>query len=525
MVFSSTVFLFLFLPVVLALYFGARVELRNLILLVASLLFYSWGEAPWVMVASIGINYVFGLWIERLGQGRTAQAALALCVVVNLALIAAFKYSNFLVENLNAVLGPLGLGPVEVGRVRLPLGISFFTFHAMSYVVDIYRRQARAMRNPFDMALYISFFPQLVAGPIIRFHEIADQFRHRTVTAEGFATGVRRFVIGLAKKMLIANTVAVAADGAFSTPAGELTVGLAWLGIVCYTLQIYFDFSGYSDMAIGLGRMFGFVFPENFDYPYASTSITAFWRRWHMTLSNWFRDYLYIPLGGNRHGPVRTYANLLTVFVLCGLWHGASWTFIAWGLYHGAFLVVERVWARSFGRRAGPAGGDVQPGEPAGAVRESHGGPLAAPVRRRRLAVDASVLRPVAYAYTILAVMVGWVLFRADSFSHAMAVLRAMAGTAPGTGVEFNAQTYLTNELVLVIAAGVVGSLPWVRWLARFGGGDDATAVAGAVAGAARPVTAAVLACGGFVFLVVAFLASAAKLAAGTHNPFIYFRF
>jgi alginate O-acetyltransferase complex protein AlgI len=339
------------------------------------------------------------------------------------------------------------------------------------------------------MALYISVFPQLIAGPIIRYHEIASQFLSRRVTAEGFADGARRFVIGLGKKMLIANTVAVAADGAFSVPADRLTPGMAWLGVACYTLQIYYDFSGYSDMAIGLGRMFGFTFPENFNYPYVSASITEFWRRWHITLSNWFRDYLYIPLGGNRRGPLRTYANLLTVFFLCGLWHGASWTFVAWGLFHGTFLIVERLAARARGgATAGPA------------------------------------WRPFSHAYALAVVMVGWVFFRAESFGQANTFLRAMAGRLPASGwagYEYDPRVYLNHETVLAIAAGVVGAMPVARGLRRLA---DRLAD-GTAAAPARPLTAALVACASVVVLASVFVASSAKLAAGTHNPFIYFRF
>src|SRR4051794_11454776 len=472
MVFSSPVFLFIFLPLVLALYFAANTGLRNLILLVASLLFYSWGEAPWVMLASIGINYALGLWVERLEGRRAAWVVVALCVVVNLALIATFKYAGFLLRNVNALLALFGARPVAGGdgdlpdALHLPLGISFFTFHAMSYVIDIYRRQARAMRNPLNMALYISFFPQLIAGPIIRYHEIASQFLSRRVTAEGFADGARRFVIGLGKKMLIANTVAVAADGAFSADPDRLTPGMAWLGVVCYTLQIYYDFSGYSDMAIGLGRMFGFTFPENFNYPYVSASITEFWRRWHITLSNWFRDYLYIPLGGNRRGPLRTYANLLTVFFLCGLWHGASWTLVAWGLFHGTFLIVERLAARARG------------GAPAGPT-----------------------WRPFAHVYALAVVMVGWVFFRAESFGQATTFLRAMMGQLPAAGavgLEYDPRQYLNHETMLAILAGVVGAMPLARGIRLLA---DRLADGTAAPAPARPLLTGLVACASVVVL------------------------
>ncbi len=258
-------------------------------------------------------------------------------------MLGVFKYANFFADNVNALLQAAHVQPVAVPHVLLPIGISFFTFHAISYVIDVSRRDATAQKSPVHAALYLLLFPQLIAGPIIRYRDIADQLARRIVSIDDFAYGVRRFVIGLAKKVLIANVVAGPADKIFSLPAAELSAAHAWLGIVCYTLQIYFDFSGYSDMAIGLGRMFGFRFPENFRWPYVATSVTAFWRRWHISLSTWFRDYLYIPLGGNRVSPARRYFNLITVFFLCGLWHGASWNFVIWGLWHGAFLVIERL--------------------------------------------------------------------------------------------------------------------------------------------------------------------------------------
>src|SRR5947208_3765821 len=295
------------------------------------------------MLASIAFNYWMAIAIDRRRGDPQAPWFLAVAVGVNLVVLCVFKYANFFSDNVNALFLVLGVDPVVVPRVLLPIGISFFTFHAISYVVDVYRRDATAQKSPVHAALYLLLFPQLIAGPIIRYRDIADQLARRTVRLDDFAYGVRRFVIGLAKKVLIANVVAGPADAIFGMPAAQLSAAHAWLGIVCYTLQIYFDFSGYSDMAIGLGRMFGFRFPENFRWPYIAASVQEFWRRWHISLSTWFRDYLYVPLGGNRVPPARTYRNLVTIFFLCGLWHGASWNFVLWGLWHGAFLVVERV--------------------------------------------------------------------------------------------------------------------------------------------------------------------------------------
>ena len=309
---------------------------------------------------------------------------LGLAIAVNLVVLGVFKYANFFADNVNAVAAAIGAPPLAFPHVLLPIGISFYTFHAISYVVDVYRRDASAQKSPVHAALYLLLFPQLIAGPIIRYRYIADQLEQRVVSLDDFAVGVRRFVIGLGKKVLIANTVAAPADKIFSMPLAELTPAHAWLGIVCYTLQIYFDFSGYSDMAIGLGRMFGFHFPENFRWPYVADTVQEFWRRWHISLSSWFRDYLYVPLGGNRVSPARMYANLVTVFFLCGLWHGASWNFVIWGLFHGSFLVVERLG-------------------------------LAAAIRR--------LWRPLRHVYLLLVVMIGWVFFRADTLPSAVAFL------------------------------------------------------------------------------------------------------
>jgi alginate O-acetyltransferase complex protein AlgI len=363
---------------------------------------------------------------------------------------------------------------MTVPAFALPLGISFYTFHALSYLVDVSRRAADGQRDPAAMGLYIVFFPQLIAGPIIRYKDIADQLVHRAVTREAFALAIQRFVIGLAKKMLIANTLAGPADAIFALPTAELTVGLAWLGIVCYTLQIYFDFSGYSDMAIGLALLFGFRFPENFNYPYVARSLTEFWRRWHISLSTWFRDYVYVPLGGNRRGAARTFLNLWIVFFLCGLWHGAAWTFVAWGLYHGSFLVVERLGAGRWLER------------------------LWAPAR---------------HAYAMLAVMVGWVFFRAESLHQAAGYLAAMSGFAAGSGLEQHVGLQLNTVVALALAAGVTGSAPVLPRLGRWSEGISALNLR------------LVVEVGRIAGLVLLLVASAMLMAAGTYNPFIYFRF
>jgi alginate O-acetyltransferase complex protein AlgI len=492
--FTEPTFLFLFLPILLALYFapalGGGPERRvhgaygNWMLLVASVIFYAKGghRFTWLMLASIAFNYWMAIAVDG-ARARSAAAAkqrVALAVAANLVVLGIFKYANFFADNVNTLFLALRVQPLVVPRVLLPIGISFFTFHAISYVIDVYRRDATAQKSPVHAALYLLLFPQLIAGPIIRYRDIADQLASRVVTIDDFAYGVRRFVIGLAKKVLIANIVAAPADKIFAMPAAELSTAHAWLGIVCYTFQIYFDFSGYSDMAIGLGRMFGFRFPENFRWPYVAASVQDFWRRWHLSLSTWFRDYLYIPLGGNRVSRGRQYFNLVTVFFLCGLWHGASWNFVIWGLWHGAFLVVERV-TRERGRR-----------------REWHG-------------VTSWPIWP--HLYTMLVVMIGWVFFRADTLAGAVSFLKAMAGLTAAAPTPYTVNWYLTPELWLALVAGAVGSAPWVP------------ALAARVARNRRPSVAWTMPLVNTAALAALLFASILQLAARTYNPFIYFRF
>lgn len=475
MVFSSPVFLFLFLPIVLGIYYLLPKALWNLWLLAASVLFYAWGERIFtvVMLVSITMNYLFGLAIEHFRGRSLMKATMAAAVAANLGLLGFYKYANFLVGLLNGALGPLHFAPIRLDPVHLPIGISFFTFHALSYVIDVYRADVRGQKNFVKVALYVTLFPQLIAGPILRFHHVAHQFGVRSVSLLLFHSGVRRFLVGFGKKVLIANTLAGPVDQLFAAAPGTLSAGAAWLGAVAYTLQLYFDFSGYSDMAIGLGRMFGFQFPENFNYPYISRSIQEFWRRWHISLSTWFRDYLYIPLGGNRVAPGRQYFNLVTVFFLCGLWHGASMTFVVWGLFHGLFLVLEK-----------------------GALR-----------RVESLAPAAG------HVYTLLVVTVGFVFFRCDTLVHASRYLRSMIGVTGGAKEHFAAM-YLTPDVAVALAAAVIGCTPWVAQWARQCCAAPRNAFARLAAESA--VNAGLLA----VFVV-----ALTYLSAGTYNPFIYFRF
>ncbi len=495
MLFTEPTFLFLFLPALLALYFitGSREHAAygNWLLLVASVVFYATGGGSftWLMLGSIAFNYWMAILVSR------DRRWLPFAIAVNLTVLGVFKYANFFADNVNALLRMAGGQPIAVPRVLLPIGISFFTFHAISYVVDVHRRDATAQKSPVHAALYLLLFPQLIAGPIIRYRDIADQLARRLVTVDDFGYGVRRFIVGLAKKVLVANVVAGPADRIFSMPVAELSTGHAWLGLTCYTLQIYFDFSGYSDMAIGLGRMFGFRFPENFRWPYIADSVQEFWRRWHLSLSTWFRDYLYIPLGGNRVSPARRYCNLVTVFFLCGLWHGASWNFVIWGLWHGTFLVIERVTSNR-GERGGRRKIFISANSASSAVRR---GVLDWPLWR--------------HAYTMLVVMIGWVFFRADTLPGAVAFLRAMAGLSDAAPTIYTLRWYLTPELWLILTAGVIGSTPWVVALARRLARAEPAPFDWRVSLASTTALAALL------------VASIVSIAARTYNPFIYFRF
>lgn len=487
MLFTEPAFLFLFLPILLSLYaaFHRNDGTANVLLLLASIIFYAkgGGNFTWLMLASMAFNYGMAIAVDRARATGGATRMLTLAVAVNLVVLGVFKYANFVADNVNAVLALAGRAPVVFPAVVLPIGISFYTFHAISYVVDVYRRDASAQKSPVHAALYLLLFPQLIAGPIIRYRDIADQLVHRLFRLDDFSWGVRRFVIGLGKKVLVANQVAEVADRIFAMPAAQLSPAHAWLGIVCYTIQIYFDFSGYSDMAIGLGRMFGFRFPENFRWPYVADTVQEFWRRWHMSLSSWFRDYVYVPLGGSRVSPRRTYVNLVAIFFLCGLWHGASWNFVIWGLFHGTFLVLERL----------------------------------APGR-----VVRNAPRPLRHLYVLLVVMLGWVFFRANTLPEALAFIAALGGRAAIAPTPFTVGWYLTPAIWLAIVAGVVGSFPIGPALTRWQERPSAVSGHRLAPGAPAAMRMAVLNIG---LVAVVLLAAIIQIAARTYNPFIYFRF
>jgi alginate O-acetyltransferase complex protein AlgI len=476
MVFSSIEFLFYFLPVVLAIYFVAdkfgSPRARNLVLLVSSLLFYAWGSGVLVglLLISTVVDYVLGRVVDgarERGDDRTRRLAVTGSVVANLSLLGYFKYGGFLVEQLNE----LGLGTIAWEGAALPVGISFFTFQSMSYTIDISRGRCKHLPNPLDFALYVALFPQLIAGPIVRYHEIADELTNRSTRLEDFAQGAIRFGHGLAKKVIVADAVAEVANAAFATDSGDLTFMAAWFGVAAYTVQIYFDFSGYSDMAIGLGRIFGFHFPENFNRPYSALSITDFWRRWHITLSNWFRDYVYIPLGGSRGSTASTYRNLVAVFMLTGLWHGANWTFVLWGAYHGSLMLIERVTGTRY--------------------------------------LDASPYPVLSRIWTLLLVMVGWVFFRANSVGEAFSYLAAMFSPA-GLGLSEAVSLALDTRTQVVLALAML-----VVFLPRdFVMGPLLESSPSKLIGYFRYVLAGI---------VVPY--SAMLIAAGTFSPFLYFQF
>ena len=469
MVFSSIVFLFTFLPITLALYFVIPVRrIRNIVLLIASLVFYAWGEPVYIflMIFSIVFNYFLGRDIDfNSDNPRAKKRSLILAVVINLLILGFFKYYGFAVESLNAIL------PFEIPYkpVSLPIGISFYTFQTMSYIIDVYRGRAHVQKDIINFGVYVSMFPQLIAGPIVRYVDIDAQLNNRKESLPMFGNGVMYFIRGLAKKVLIANNIGMLFTTVSGMAFGEFSVVTAWLGALAYTFQIYFDFGGYSDMAIGLGKMFGFNFVKNFDYPYISKSVTEFWRRWHISLGTWFREYVYIPLGGNRVSTGRHIRNILVVWFLTGLWHGASWNFVVWGLYYGLLLLFEKYVL---------------------------------------VKVEEKIPSWLRHLYTFILVVIGWVLFASPDLSSAIKYIGVMFGIG-ASGFCDTAGIYylLTNVIMLVIAA--VGSLPVVHTLfKRFIFKPKRKRIKSAV-----------------VIYMILFLMVVAYLVNATYNPFLYFRF
>lgn len=477
MVFSSPTFLFFFLPATLGAYHILPKRARNPLLLLASLAFYMYDSGALVLLLlfSTVTDFAAGRIVatgRSRGAGQLVRIGVSLSVLVNLGLLAYFKYANFIVDQINTIGNALGLGQIAWQSVVLPIGISFYTFQSMSYTIDVARGRVEPISRIHDFALFVSLFPQLIAGPIVRFHEINHEIEGRRRTLDDFSEGVVRFAHGLAKKVIVADVAGLVADEVFSVAPSELNTATAWLGVAAYTLQIYFDFSGYSDMAIGLGRMFGFHFPENFRRPYSALSITDFWRRWHITLSNWFRDYLYVPLGGSRGTTNSTYRNLWIVFFLTGLWHGANWTFVIWGIYHGVLLILERL----TGQR--PVGDET----------------------------PNSWLRRI---FTLTAVMVGWVLFRSESLSQAWSILEQMFTLNIGALPASVATVLTTRVQITLLLASLVVLLP-----------------RNVVGGIALPQSSGRLATAGRAGLMLLGLPYALALAAtGFFSPFLYYQF
>lgn len=486
MIFSSLIFLFAFLPVTMGIYYllpAKKIWIRNLWLLIASLSFYAFGEPKvvWLMIASILINYGFGLLIDCQRGKPLAKAGLILCIIINLSFLFVFKYLNFSFDTLDLISGHRLSGFVQIPGIALPIGISFYTFQAISYVVDIYRGNGSARRNPLDVGLYISFFPQLIAGPIVRYETIASQIDSRAFEVDNFALGIKRFIIGFAKKVLIANSVAYLADKAFGDVSVGNKIGIlyAWTAAICYSIQIFFDFSGYSDMAIGLGKMFGFNFNENFNNPYASVSVTDFWRRWHISLGSWFRDYLYIPLGGSRVGKVRLVFNLFVVWFLTGLWHGADYTFVLWGLMYFVLLTIEKT---------------------TGLAKQIESGRI-----NRGIGIFYRI-------FTLLAVVIGWVLFRADNLGCAYRMYKAMFGIG-GDGLISPKEVYIIHDALpaLIIALIICIVSPFANKIR-----NSLSAKTGLVSSFKIICT---------VLMFVIFLMGISTIVVNSYNPFIYFNF
>lgn len=470
MVFSSVVFLFVFLPAVLLVYFICPKKARNLVLLIASLIFYAWGEPVYIflMLASTVVAYICGRGIGAAldeGSKKEARVWLIMALVIHLGALMVFKYTDFFLRNINNIFDT----HIKEPHLPLPVGISFYTFQILSYIVDVYWGKVAVQKSFVKLATYVALFPQLIAGPIVRYQTVEEEMTNRRETLDEFALGTRRFVAGLGKKVLIANTAGQIYTSVHALQHSQQSVAMLWLASIAYTIQIYYDFSGYSDMAIGLGRMFGFHFLENFNYPYVSRSITEFWRRWHMSLSSWFRDYVYIPLGGNRKGPLKQYRNIFIVWFLTGFWHGAEWTFIVWGLYFCLILIIEKL----------------------GLLKALGRAPSA-----------------VCHIYTMFLVVISWTIFAADNISGAMNDLGGMFGLKGLSFWNDRTTTYLVSNLVLLVIAAVGSTHLPKKMFDRY---IDRPGIVRSTAGV--------------VLVLALFLLSIAYLVSASFNPFLYFRF
>ncbi len=472
MLFSSLTFLFVFLPITLLLYYLSPKNWKNAVLLFLSILFFAWGGVSYtfLFLGSILINFFFAKQINRSKESR--RSWLAAGIVSNVTILVIFKYLSFFIENINLLFFNFGVSETLLPELKiiLPLGISFYTFHQMSMLWDIYRRDDKIELKLSECALYVAFFPQLIAGPIVRYKDIINQIQSRSESWQLFTQGAERFILGLAKKVIIANTMAALADEIFSFNPHELSASVVWMGTIAYTLQIYFDFSGYSDMAIGLAKMFGFNLLENFNLPYTARSIQEFWRRWHISLSTWFRDYVYIPLGGNRSGKTKTYFNLSLVFILTGFWHGATWSFVFWGIFHGFFLILERIGFSKFLSKYGFIG----------------------------------------WIYTMLIVMIGWIFFRIENFSTALDFIQQLFATNTAQQIDLN--YFINSENILILIIGVFLSAPiWLSWKTTYF--DKLNNLVSKQTLLRQ------------TFLLGIFLYAVMLINANSYNPFIYFKF
>lgn len=500
MVFSTIIFLCVFLPIVIIGYYLVPKPAKNMFLLICSLFFYAWGEPVYVliMLASIAYNYLFGMFIANTKRDKLWMI---ISVVVNLLVLGVFKYSGFFIENIDKVIPNL----LHVPDIALPIGISFYTFQGMSYCIDVYRDKEMVQKNPVNLALYIAMFPQLIAGPIVRYSDIRTELTGRSHNAEMFSEGAGRFIIGLSKKAILANTLGAVATNIMSEDPQTMGAGVAWIGAIFYTLQIYFDFSGYSDMAIGLGKIFGFHFSENFNYPYISKSIREFWRRWHISLSSWFRDYLYIPLGGSRRGNV--YLHLLIVFLATGIWHGAAWGFVLWGLWHGFFIIAERM-----------------------VVNHKNNG------SKTKSGIQGTVCikKLLGWIYTMLVVVVGWVLFALVSVRKTAQYLMIMFGLQKNAFVAYSPSYYLDKKTICIFVIALLACVPWKQVWHKWAGNEKAEneKIENEKIGndklckGNRPFAKTLAGMiGQNIVLLLLLVLCFVFIITGSYNPFIYFRF
>lgn len=467
MLFSTMTFVFMFLPIILVLYLAAKKELHNPILLISSIIFYAWGEPKYlaIMLLTILINWLGAIGVDKFKNHK--KLVLALTIIANLGFLIYFKYFNFLIDNCNNIFH----SHIDPLNIVMPIGISFYTFQALSYVVDVYRGDCNVQKDIYKLALYICLFPQLIAGPIVKYHDVAEQIDSREVNFEKVDLGVKRFIIGLSKKMLIANTMGAIADKIFIQSPDTFSPLVAWIGSIAYTFQLYFDFSGYSDMAIGLGLIFGFKFLENFNYPYISKSITEFWRRWHISLSTWFKEYVYIPLGGNRKGKLKTLRNLGIVFLLTGIWHGAAWNFVVWGIWHGFFIIIEKI---------------INIKE----FEQKH---------------TQKWVRFLQHIYCIFAFLIGWVMFRSETMSYAWQYIKNMFGLVRVHDISYGMGYYIDNFEIIIFVCAILCSMPLFNKMLEVENKFGRTLIN--------------------IWLLILFILSAATIASSTYNPFIYFRF